>query len=94
MGILIPLVVIVIMSDNSKIAKDAFLTQSATIVIISLSVALGELHSMFALPSGNIAIGSIYYDLRNIQIAWFLTDVILIAACFFQNCFIPEQNSA
>ncbi|MBR5230582.1 MAG: hypothetical protein IKW01_06940 [Firmicutes bacterium] len=87
MGLLIPLVVLVFMKNSSKIAKGTFLTQSATIVIVILSAAQGELHSMFALLAGNIAIGSIYYNLRNIQIAWILTDVILIAACFFQELF-------
>lgn len=87
MGVLIPLIVLVFMRRRSKIAKGTFLTQSATIVIVVLSAAQGELHSMFALLAGNIAIGSIYYNLRNIQIAWVLTDVILIAACFFQELF-------
>ena len=87
MGILIPLIALVFMRYASKSARGTFLTQSVTIVIAVLSAAQGELHSMFALLAGNIAIGSIYYNLRNIQIAAILTDVILIAACFFQDLF-------
>lgn len=86
-GILIPVIVLVLMRNCSKIAKGTFLTQSVAVVIVILSAAQGELHSMFALLAGNIAIGSIYYNLRNIHIAWILTDVILIAACFFRNLF-------
>lgn len=87
MGVLIPLIVLILMKNSSKIVKGTFLTQSATIVIVVLSAAQGELHSMFALLAGNIAIGSIYYNLRNIQIAWILTDVILVAACLFKDLF-------
>lgn len=87
MGLLIPVITLLFMRNCSKIAKGTFLTQSATIVIVVLSAAQGELHSMFALLAGNIAIGSIYYNLRNIQITWILTDVILIAACFFRDWF-------
>ena len=87
MGILIPLIALIFMKNASKIARGTFLTQAVTIVIVVLSAAQGELHSMFALLAGNIAIGSIYYNLKNIQIACILTDVILIAACFFQELF-------
>ena len=87
MGLLIPLAALVFMKNISKIVRGIFLTQVATVVIAVLSAAQGELHSMFALLAGNIAIGSIYYTLLNIHISWILTDVILITACFFQDLF-------
>ena len=87
MGVVIPFVSLILMRNASKIARGTFLTQSVTIVIVVLSAAQGELHGMFALLAGNIAIGSIYYDLRNIQITWALTDVILIGAFFFRDLF-------
>ena len=86
-GVLIFLIAMVFMRGSTIIARGTFLTQAATIVIILLSAAQGELHSMFALLAGNIAIGSIYYNLRNIRVAWAVTDVILIAACFLRNMF-------
>ena len=87
MGVVIPFVSLILMRNSSKIARGTFLTQSVTIVIVVLSAAQGELHGMFALLAGNIAIGSIYYDLRNIKIAWVLTDVILIGAILFRDLF-------
>ena len=92
MGLLIPLTALIFMRNSSKIAKGTFLTQSATIVIVVLSAAQGELHSMFALLAGNVAIGSIYYNLRNIHISWALTDIILITACFFQDLFYADAG--
>ena len=85
MGAVIPLVALVLMRNSSKIARGIFLTQAATVVIAVLSAAQGELHSMFALLAGNIAIGSIYYNLNNIKYAWILSDVILITACLFKD---------
>ena len=87
MGVVIPLVSLVLMKDTSKIARGTFLTQATAIVIIVLSAAQGELHSMFALLVGNIAIGSVYYNVKNIQIAWALTDIVLIAALLFKDTF-------
>lgn len=87
MGLVIPFISLILMRNSSKIARGTFLTQSVTIVIVALSAAQGELHGMFALLAGNIAIGSIYYDLRNIKIAWVLTDVILIGAILFRDLF-------
>ena len=85
MGAVIPLVALVLMRNSSKIARGIFLTQATTVVIVVLSAAQGELHSMFALLAGNIAIGSIYYNLNNIKYAWILSDVILITACLFKD---------
>ena len=84
-GALIALVALVLMKNSSKIARGMFLTQAATVVIAALSAAQGELHSMFALLAGNIAIGSIYYNLNNIKYAWILSDTILIAAILFKD---------
>ncbi len=86
-GVLIYLIVRVFMKNCTVTARGTFLTQVVTIVIVLLSAAQGELHGMFALLAGNIAIGSIYYNLRNIHIAWIITDIITIAACFFPSKF-------
>lgn len=86
-GVLIPLISLVFMKRCSLLAKGTFLTQAATVVILALSAVQGEMHSMFALLAGNIAIGSIYYNVRNIQIAWILTDVVLIGACLVPDLF-------
>ena len=84
-GLVIALIVSVFMKHSALSKRGIFLTQATALVIIFLSATLGELHAMFALLVGNIAIGSIYYDLRNIRIAWILTDVILIGAFFLRN---------
>ncbi len=93
-GMVICFVSMVLLRNGSKIARGTFLTLSATVVIVVLSAAQGELHSMFALLAGNIAIGSIYYDLRNIRIAWGVTDVIVIAACFFPHLFYVGASTS
>lgn len=84
-GIIIPIISMVFMKNSQVTTRGIFLTQSVTVVIAVLSAAQGELHSMFALLAGNIAIGSVYYNLKNIKITWILTDVILIAALFIKD---------
>lgn len=84
-GIIVPVVVLILMKNVSKHTKGTFLTLSVAFIIAGLSSLQGELHSMFALLAGNIAIASIYYDLRNIKTAWALTNIILIAACLFKD---------
>jgi len=85
MGIIIPIIALVLMKNSTKMAQGTFLTLSVAFVIVVLSSFQGELHSMFALLAGNIAIGSIYYDLRNIKFAWTLTNIVLIGAFFFRD---------
>lgn len=66
-------------------ARGILLTQATVIVIAVASASNGELHAMFALLVGNIAIGSIYYSPRNIRLAWILSDIVLILGLFFRE---------
>ena len=66
-------------------ARGILLTQATVIVIAIASASNGELHAMFALLVGNIAIGSIYYSPRNIRFAWVLSDIVLIGALLFRD---------
>ena len=66
-------------------ARGILLTQATVIVISVASASNGELHAMFALLVGNIAIGSIYYSPRNIRFAWILTDIALIIGLIFRD---------
>ncbi|MBQ4100842.1 MAG: hypothetical protein IJC83_04780, partial [Oscillospiraceae bacterium] len=86
-GILIQLIVLVFMKGASKIARGTFITLATVVVIAGLSAAQGELHGMFAMFAANIAIGSVYYDLKNVKYALVLTDIILVAACFLKDMF-------
>ncbi len=66
-------------------ARGILLTQATVIVISVASASNGELHAMFALLVGNIAIGSIYYSPRNIRFAWILTDIALVIGLIFRD---------
>ena len=85
MGVIIPLVALVFMRNAGNVARGTFLTQATVIVIVVLSSTQGELHSMFPLLVGNVAIGSIYYDSRNINLAWILTDLAILGAIPFKS---------
>ena len=93
-GLLICLASLVLMRKWTKASRGTFLTVCASIVIVVLSAAQGELHSMFALLAGNIALGSIYYDMRNIRITWVLSDVFVIVACFFPHLFYVGASTS
>ena len=69
----------IVMKKASITARGTLLTQATALIIAILAGFNHELHAMFALMVGNIAIGSIYYSPRNIKMAWILTDVLLLA---------------
>ena len=85
MGVVIAVCVLVLMKSKSIVFRGAFITQMTCLVIAVLAALNGELHAMFALFLGNIAIGSIYYSPSNIRSVWIMTDVILIAALLFSG---------
>lgn len=78
MGLLVPFISLTLMKNGDLTVRGTFLTQATIFVIAALSFPVGQLHGMFALLAGNIAIGSIYYNMRNIHLAWILTNIVLI----------------
>lgn len=93
MGVILPLFALVILKKADRMVRGIFLTQGTTVVILVLSATKGELHSMYPLLIASIAIGSIYYNLRNIEVSWALIDVVAIAAVFFKNIFYIGAES-
>ena len=85
MGVVIPLVSLVLMRGMDNVLRGTFLTQATVIVIVVLSASQGELHSMFPLLVGNVAIGSIYYDMKNINLAWGMTNLFILGAIPLQS---------
>lgn len=86
-GVIIALLVLVLMKSKSVVIRGAIITQMTCMVIAVLAALNGEVHAMFALFLGNIAIGSIYYSPNNIRNVWILTDIILVIALLFRNSF-------
>ena len=84
-GIVIAFVIRVFAKNTSISIRGTILTQVTVLVIAIASGAIGEMHAMFALLVGNIAIGSIYYSSQNIRFSWILTDIVLIGGLLLQN---------
>ena len=84
-GIIVTIVALFVMKNTSIVARGTFVTQSTVVIIALLSALNGEMHSMFALFAANVAIGSVYYNLRNIHITWIFTDVIVIGGLLLKD---------
>lgn len=84
-GVVVSLICLVFGKKVSIGARGILLTQATVLVIGIASAANGELHAMFALMVGNIAIGSIYYSPRNIRMAWIMSDIVTIGGLFLKD---------
>ena len=82
---IIAVLVLVFLKDKSIVARGTVLTQATCIIIAVLASVNHELHAMFALLLGNIAIGSIYYSPNNIRAVWTLTNIVLLGAVLFSD---------
>lgn len=87
MGVVVPFIVLIPMKKASNLTKGIFLTQATAVVIAVLSGTKGELHTMYALLAANIVIGCIYNSVKNVNIAWILTDVLVLAALIGKSKF-------
>ncbi len=84
-GFLVLIVSFVVMKRLPNTSRGFFLTQAVVLVIVALSA--GQLHSLFTLLIANIAIGCVYYDLKNIHVSWGLTNAVMLAALLFKDSF-------
>lgn len=84
-GLIIPFIVLVPLKNASNLTKGIFITQITAVVIFALSATKGELHTMAALLASNIAIGAIYNNVRNVNITWILTNVLLLAGLLVKD---------
>ena len=89
---IIALLVLVFLKDKSIVTRGTLLTQATCVIIAVLASANHELHAMFALLLGNIAIGSIYYSPKNIRAVWVLTDIVLLGAVLFPNTLYVDAS--
>ena len=76
-----------ILKNTKKSTRGVFLTQATTLTIISLATSNGELHAMFPLLVAGMAIGAIYYSIRNIEINWIMVDLFTIGGAFLPDRF-------
>lgn len=87
MGVVVPGIVLSIKKRTSGVMRGIILSQVQLIVIIVISSAKHELHSMFPLMLGSMSIAAIYYSTLNIKIHWAIMDVAAIGALIFKNFF-------
>lgn len=85
MGVVVPFIVLIPMKNASNLTKGIFLTQATAVVIAVLSGTKGELHTMYALLAANIAIGCIYNSVKNADISWILTDILILGALLIKD---------
>ncbi|MBR5486228.1 MAG: hypothetical protein IKV41_06935 [Oscillospiraceae bacterium] len=90
MGVAAAFVVSVVLKKLPNNKKGFFLTQAVVFIICALSA--GQLQCLFTLLIANIAIGCIYYDLKNIQTAWILTNIITIGGAVFHDSVYAGAN--
>lgn len=84
-GVVVTLICLVFGKSAPIGGRGILLTQATVIIIAVAASANGELHAMFALLVGNIAIGSIYYSPRNIRFAWILSDIFTIGGLLLKD---------
>lgn len=69
------------------VTMGTILTQIQLLIIIIISSAKGELHTMFPLMLASMAVGGVYLTKRNLHIHWVIMDVVSLAAFIFKDFF-------
>ncbi|MGN0641780.1 MAG: methyl-accepting chemotaxis protein [Huintestinicola sp.] len=87
MAAVVPGIVIALKNKLTNVQKGMILSQAQLIVIILISSAKHELHSMFPLMLASMSIAAIYYSLLNLKIHWVIMDAASLIGLFFRDAF-------
>lgn len=79
LGGLICLAVRLLRDKKDRVFRGIILSQAQCLIIIVMSIAKHELHSMFPLLLASMAIVAIYYNTKNLIAHWIVMDTACIA---------------
>lgn len=92
LGGLICLAVRLLRDKKDRVFRGIILSQAQCLIIIVMSIAKHELHSMFPLLLASMAIVAIYYNTKNLIAHWIVMDTACIAGLFFNEFFYGGQS--
>lgn len=76
---------------SSNVTRGIILSTTQLMLIIVASVLRHELHGMFPLMLGSMAVAAIYFDRKNLMIQWTLIDISVIGGLFLREfCYNNE----
>lgn len=83
-----------LMKDKMNIVTlGTILTQVQLLIIIIISTAKSELHTMFPLMLASMAIGGVYLTKKNLYIHWVIMDIVSFAGLLFKDVFYAGADT-
>lgn len=92
LGGLVCLAVRLLRDKKDRVFRGIILSQVQCLIILVMSTAKHELHSMFPLLLASMAIVAIYYNTKNLIAHWIVMDTACIAGLFFNEFFYGGQS--
>lgn len=87
LGIALPGVVLSLKDKQSNIVRGTILTQAQLCIIMLMSIIKHELHGMFPLMITSMAVGSIYFNEKNLKLHIILMDIVSVLGLFLNDLF-------
>ena len=85
-------VTLLIKKKSSNVTRGTILSVTQLLLIIVASILRHELHGMFPLMLGSMAVSAVYFDRKNLIIQWTLTDISVVGGMFFRElCYNNES---
>lgn len=85
-------VVRLLRDKKDRAFRGIILSQAQCLIIVGMSVANHELHSMFPLLLASMAISAIYYNKTNLVVHWAIMNAACVAGLFANDFFYGGQN--
>lgn len=84
-------VTLLIRRSSDNVTRGMILSTTQLMLLIVASILRHELHGMFPLMLGSMAVSAIYFNRKNLMLQWVLIDISSVAGMFFREyCYGSE----
>ena len=92
MGIVVPIIAAIMKKRTEVVTQGFFLSIMQLLIIIVISAAKHELHTMFALMLASMVVAAVYCSINCLTAHWIIMDVISVAGILFKDFFYGEES--
>lgn len=92
MGIVVPIIAAVMKSRTEVATQGFFLSIMQLLIIVVISAAKHELHTMFALMLASMIVAAVYCNINCLTAHWIIMDVVSVGGILLKSFFYGEES--
>lgn len=92
MGIVVPVIAAIMKKRTEVSTQGFFLSIMQLLIIIVISAAKHEMHTMFALMLSSMIVAAVYCNVKCLTVHWIIMDVVSVGGILLKSFFYGEES--